>query len=130
MAMKKQIKTKPDEEINVQETTPEITEEIKKDIAVIDESETKSEPEQVEEIKENPTESTTTTENSIDKTWEELKDTVTKAVKDICANKAKQEPKEKKPFKLEFWGYLGLAVVVKGAVDITRAICDAKNPRR
>lgn len=119
MAMKKQIKTKPDEEINVQETTPEITEEIKKDIAVIDEPEIKSEPE-VEE----------TQENSIDKTWEELKDTVTKAVKDIYANKAKQEPKEKKPFKLGFWGYLGLAVVVKGAVDITRAICDTKNPRR
>ena len=129
MAIKKEIKTKPDKEINVQETIPEITEEIKKDIAVIDEPEIKSEPE-VEETQEIPAEPVTTTENSIDKTWEELKDTVTKAVKDICANRAKQEPKEKKPFKLGFWGYLGLAVVVKGAVDITRAICDTKNPRR
>ena len=40
----------------------------------------------------------------------------------------KQEP-AKKPFKLGFWGYLGLVVVVKGAVEITRAVTGSKRNR-
>ena len=120
MAMKKQIKTKPDDE-NIEVTTPEIIEEVKEDIALIDESETST------ENKTATSEETAgeTLTNSIDKLVNAITDKINKSNEAV-----KQTPPQKKPFKLGFWGYLGLAVVVKGAVEIARAVADSKRPRR
>ena len=62
--------------------------------------------------------------NSIDK----LIDTITEAVKK-SSDKPKAAP-QKKTFKIGFWGYLTIAAVIKGAVDIARAVADAKRPRK
>jgi len=65
--------------------------------------------------------------NSIDK----LIDTITEAVKKSSdAPKAPKTTPQKKPFKIGFWGYLTIAAVIKGTVDIARAVADAKRPKR
>ena len=65
--------------------------------------------------------------NSIDK----LIDTITEAVKKSSdAPKAPKTTPQKKPFKIGFWGYLTIAAVIKGTVDVARAIADAKRPRK
>ena len=120
MGIKKEIKTKPDDK-NVEVTTPEITEEVKEDIALIDESET------ITENKTETFEETTgeTLTNSIDKLVNAITDKINKSNESV-----KQATPQKKPFKLGFWGYLSLAIVVKGAVEIARAVADSKRPRR
>lgn len=44
--------------------------------------------------------------------------------------KTNPQSAQKKPFKIGFWGYLTIGVVVKGAVEIAKAIAYAKGPRR
>ena len=44
--------------------------------------------------------------------------------------KTNPQPAQKKPFKIGFWGYLTIGAIIKGAVEITRAITDARRPRR
>jgi len=115
MAAKKKV-TEVVEEVknNVEEFDEKgIVEEVKDDIALVDEND--------ETKEETPGE---TLSNSIDKLVNAVADKINKDV-----NTPKPTP-EKKPWKLGFWGYLGLAVVVKGAVEIARAIADSKKPRR
>ena len=90
-----------------------IVEEVKDDIALVDEND--------EAKEETPGE---TLSNSIDKLVNAVADKINKNVN------TPKPAAEKKPWKLGFWGYLGLAVVVKGAVEIARAIADSKKPRR
>ena len=96
-----------------------IVEEVKDDIALVDENE---ETKDISEIKEE------TPSETLAESAEKLLNTVAEAIKKN-SEQPKPEP-QKKPFKLGFWGYLGLAVVVKGAVEIARAIADSKRPRR
>ena len=113
--------------------TTEKVEEVKNVVEEFDETgiveETKDIP--VEEVKEETTEETKeetpgeTLTNSLDKLVNAVADKINK---DTTTPKP-AEP-QKKTFKLGFWGYLGLAVVVKGAVEIARAIADSKKPRK
>lgn len=102
---------------------------INEDIALIDEDDS-------DKITSIVREDYTTTENDvkasdddpITNSFTKLADTIAKAVE-----KKSAEPKaapSKKPFKLGLWGYLALVVVVKGAVEITKAVADSKRPRR
>ena len=65
---------------------------------------------------------------SLTNSVEKLLNTAAEAIKK-SSEQPKPEP-QKKPFKLGFWGYLGLVIVVKGAVEIARAVADSKRPRR
>ena len=101
---------------------------INEDIALIDEDDS-------DKITSIVRENCTTVENDVKadedpltNTFTKLADTIAKAVE-----KKTNEPKPaptKKPFKLGLWGYLALVVVVKGAVEITKAVADSKRPRR
>ena len=66
-------------------------------------------------------------EPSVNETLNKLANSIANAIEKKAAT-PKQEP-AKKPFKLGFWGYLGLVVVVKGAVEITRAVTGSKRNR-
>lgn len=44
--------------------------------------------------------------------------------------KAPKTTPQKRSFKIGFWGYLTIAAVIKGTVDIARAVADAKRPRK
>ena len=92
---------------------PVLTDEIKEDIAVVDES-------------------TETEEKNDDlkKSISKLVDSVSEAVKSAPIKQETSTPATKKPFKLGFWGYLGLAVVAKATVEIVRVIANSKKPRR
>ena len=118
MATKKKTTTETPVTEEVKETKtvkeePVLTDEIKEDIAVVDES-TETE-EKNDELK-----------DSISK----LVDSVAEAVKSVPNKQETSTPAAKKPFKLGFWGYLGLAVVAKATVEIVRVIANSKKPRR
>lgn len=86
-------------------------------------------PEETEETKEDKelNESAEKAKDSIDK----LIDAITEAVKKSSnAPKASKSAPQKKSFKIGFWGYLTIAAVIKGIVDISRAVADAKRPRK
>ena len=68
---------------------------------------------------------------------EKLKDSVNDLINSVSdafkkgnINIKPSEQPKKKPFKIGFWGYLTIGVVVKGAVEIAKAIAYAKGPRR
>lgn len=115
---------KTTETVETIEKTFDETNDVKvEDIALVDESDdniTSIAPELTEEeLKE---------EDTLSNSFSKLADTIAKAV-EKKTNEPKSTP-SKKPFKLGFWGYLALVVVVKGAVEITKAVADSKRPRR
>lgn len=105
------------------------TDEVKEDIAVVDETEA--------EIEENATEAETEEktitleeikkEDSLSDALNKLANAVSESIEKKASKKVEQT---KSRFKLGFWGYLGLAVVVKGAVEIAKAVAESKRPRR
>jgi len=108
------------------------TDEVKEDIAVVDETEAEIE---------SKTDDTTAAEETVKETITEeikkedsLSDALNKlanAVSESIEKKASKKVEQTKSrFKLGFWGYLGLAVVVKGAVEIAKAVAESKRPRR
>lgn len=114
--------------------TTEVAEEVKN---VVDETEeVKNVVEEAEEVKDIPTEETTeetkeetpgeTLSNSLDKLVNAVTDKINK---DMNTPKP-AAPEKKKPWKLGFWGYLGLIVVTKATVEIVKAVADSKRPRK
>ena len=99
-AIEEIVEAKADETVKVEDVNAE-------DIALVDE-------ETVED------------ESTLSDSVSKLADTITKAV-EKKVSEPKAEP-TKKPFKLGFWGYLGLALVVKGTVEIVKAI--TSRPKR
>lgn len=110
---------KTTETVETIEKTFDETNDVKvEDIALVDEVDEENEF----------TENEITEEDTLSNSFSKLADTIAKAVE-----KKTNEPKSaptKKPFKLGLWGYLALVVVVKGAVEITKAVADSKRPRR
>ena len=101
---------------------------INEDIALIDEDDNDKITSIVREDYTTTENDTKASDDSITTSFTKLADTIAKAVE-----KKSAEPKtapSKKPFKLGLWGYLALVVVVKGAVEITKAVADSKRPRR
>jgi len=111
------------------------TEEVKEDIAVVDETEAEIEENAAEAVtaEKNETEEKTIALEEIKKE-DSLSDALNKlanAVSESIEKKANKKVEQTKSrFKLGFWGYLGLAVVVKGAVEIAKAVAESKRPRR
>lgn len=109
------------------------TEEVKEDIAVVDETEAEIENKTddamaaEETIKETATEEIKKEDTTITDAINKLANAVSESI-EKKANKKVEQTKSR--FKLGFWGYLGLAVVVKGAVEITKAVAESKRPRR
>lgn len=104
------------------------TDEVKEDIAVVDETEAEIE----ENAEKNETEEETVTEeikkeDSLSDALNKLANAVSESIEKKASKKVEQT---KSRFKLGFWGYLGLAVVVKGAVEIAKAVAESKRPRR
>lgn len=95
---------------------------VKEDIALVDEK-TEEKTAELNDTLEKE-------DDSLNNSFAKLANTIADAVEKKAAAKQQQPETTKKPWKLGFWGYLGLAVIVKGAVEITRAITDAKRPRR
>ena len=60
----------------------------------------------------------------------DLINSVSDAFKKGSINIKSSEQPKKKPFKIGFWGYLGIAVVAKASVEIAKAYFYSKNPRR
>lgn len=110
------------------------TDEVKEDIAVVDETEAEIEENATEAViaEKNKTEKETVTEeikkeDSLSDALNKLANAVSESIEKKASKKVEQT---KSRFKLGFWGYLGLAVVVKGAVEIAKAVAESKRPRR
>lgn len=118
---------KTTETVETIEKTFDETNDVKvEDIALVDEVD--EENDNITNIAPEVTEDKITEEDTLSNSFSKLADTIAKAVE-----KKTNEPKSaptKKPFKLGLWGYLALVVVVKGAVEITKAVADSKKPRR
>ena len=95
-------------------------------------------PEENEETETAETSEASEEDKELNKSAEKAKDSIDKLIDAIteAVKKSSNTPKapktepKKKPFKIGFWGYLTIAAVVKGVIEVSRAVADTKRPKR
>ena len=105
----------------------EMTEEIKEDIALVDDevegvcSDCGHEKECFESDNNSQCQGYEKKEENVEESLSKLVNSITDAVKNVKINKTTEAP-AKKPFKIGFWGYLTAGLVIKGVVEIVKAV--------